>query len=276
MEEVKEYNVQAKIILSLNTSFDVTDSHKLHDMDFNYNEEESKCKTSAFRNELHDLGIIQNVDKNIDTRMTEKNLKSREDELIKELNEKFYDGYKSKEEEINSDMEENKNDSIADHHKDMINKCIQELEESETYQMDEEFITNKNSVESKEESHFTTEKIIDNTDLEHLFVMNKKNDERRESSSFQDIETSNCTSISNTKSSSSSQITEEKDIQTGMQKLSSLIAENKSFIESESSITTCNSSLVYTESEKESDTETETIETYKDLDEERTSTSDSR
>merc|ERR1719206_1121031 len=280
MEEVKEYNVQAKIVLSLNTSFDVTDSHKLQDMDFNYNEEESKCKTSAFRNELHDLGIIQNVDKNIDTRMTEKSLKSREDELIKELNEKFYDGYKSKEEEITSDIEENKNDSIADHHKDMINKCIQELEESETYQMDEEFIRKNNSEESKAESHFTTEEIIDNTDLEHLYVMNKKNDERRESSSLQDIETSNCTefkdiSHSNTKSSTSSQITEEKDIQTGMQKLSSLIAENKSFIESESSITTCNSSLVYTESEKESDTETETIETYKDLDGERTSTSDS-
>merc|ERR1719206_795627 len=222
MEEVKEYNVQAKIVLSLNTSFDVTDSHKLQDMDFNYNEEESKCKTSAFRNELHDLGIIQNVDKNIDTRMAEKNLKSREDKLIKELNEKFYDGYRSKEEEINSDMEENKNDSIADHHKDMINKCIQELEESETYQMDE-FITKNDSEESKEESHFTTEKIIDNTDLEHLYVMNKKNYERRESSSLQDIEASNCTefkdtSISNTKSSSSSQITEEKNIQTGMQK----------------------------------------------------------
>jgi len=280
MEEVKEYNVQAKIIIGSNISSDVTDSHRLHDRDFNCNNLESKCETSAFRNELHDLGIIQTVDKNVETRKTEDSLKSKEDKLIKELNEKFHDGYKTTEEEINAEMEENKNDSIADHHKDMINKCIQELEASETYQLDEEFLTINKSQESNEESHFTTEKIIDNTDLEHLYVMNKKNDERRDSSSLQGIDTRNYAelrdiSISKTKNSSSSQLGEEEVTKTGMQKLSSMIAENKSFIESESSITTCNSSIVYTESEKESDTETETIETFKDLDGERTSTSDS-
>merc|ERR1711892_147373 len=87
--------------------------------------------------------------------------------------------------------------SIAEHHKETIDKLIQELEESATYQLDEEYLTFDKSDQNYEEVHFTTEQIIDSTDLEHVSVTDKKQENRRESFSSQNIQKVNISESKN-------------------------------------------------------------------------------
>jgi len=287
MEEVKEYNVQAKIILKSKTNHSDAIKNLMQETQCTSKNANEEIKTNTFQNELNDLGLLQTFNGR-HANNTTANAQSKEDNLIKELNMKLNKNNEAKEIHIDGEQEEKIDMSIAEHHKETINKLIQELEESATYQLDEEYLTFNKSDQNYEEVHFTTEQIIDSTDLEHVFVTDKKQEDRRESFSSQNIQKVNISESKNknvievdknklNENKFVSQIEKEKETKTNkeMENTSLENIDRRDVIESrESSITTCDSNIL-TESEIETETETDNTNTFKCTGDDITSASDS-
>jgi len=116
--------------------------------------------TTEFTKELKDLGVLHDISS------------GQNDQNPKEENDKTFTENSNKK-EVES--------TIGQHHKEVITECIKELEQSTEFEIKE------NVHQLSEEATFTTEEIIDSEDLEHVFVMNKKTEERHNSVSSESI-----------------------------------------------------------------------------------------
>jgi len=243
-EDVKEFNVEARIVLNKNRAEcqqivnsllnEYTEDSDISDCAENtdeYNDLEEHIKSSQFKLEIEQLGIFPPctelhlkdsqktkslfvnelvsepsyavestpVNKDMHTKeelgnaeyQTKFHLKDNQKAtpIFENLNVKSELSYATESTPINKDIYAKDELGIAEHHKVMINKCIQELEESSTYLYDEKTINSEfaqNTLDkSYEEVEFTTEKILDLTDLEHFHVIDTKNEERSISSSVE-------------------------------------------------------------------------------------------
>ena len=207
-DDVKEYSVEAKIIVNPNTGekevttwdnelgHEITRDKTVDKSESNY-EDKIECKTqenSEFMNEVMSLGLVQ---QNFNS--TEYFGQSQQQILTEEsLNqEQFYEQSENCEEEYekmeesemhmneekveysreNEDVKDYSELFIKEEQKTVINSCIEELEKSTVIDNKTESILD---VEKEyEDVNFQTEKIIDTEDLEHVHVKSYKNEERR-------------------------------------------------------------------------------------------------
>ena len=207
-DDVKEYSVEAKIILNPNTgenevnTWDSESSKEvIRDIRAYKTENKSKDKlrtqnNSEFMDEILSLGLVQpNFHTSEISGQSQQNSLNKEEsfnqeEQLYEQNDNCEGEYERMEEsEMNIDeakveysREENEVKDyselfIKEEQKTVINSCIEELEKSTVIDN-----SSKSTLEVEkeyEDVNFETEKIIDNEDLEHVHVKSWKNEERR-------------------------------------------------------------------------------------------------
>ena len=211
-DDVKEYSVEAKIIVNPNTGEkEVTtwDNDLGHEIirDKTVYKTESNCKdrtektekstqdNSDFMNEVMSLGLVQ---QNFNSTeffgqsqhqiLTEESLNQgkqiyEQGEICEEEYEKMEESEMHMNEEKveysreNEDVKDYSELFIKEEQKTVINSCIEELEKSTVIDSKTESILN--GEKEYEDVNFQTEKIIDTEDLEHVHVKSYKNEERR-------------------------------------------------------------------------------------------------